>query len=111
MTTENNAKVLISKYRRRKRDIWSNEEKRDNFMFYEKKTSFSVGFETIDSFINDNMNNILSPIQIVNAIAISSYSHDLTDMLLHLQKQLYLPSKNQTKSLFLIVNIIISILI
>ena len=42
MTTENNAKVLISKYRRRERDIWSNEEIIDNSIFYEKKTPFSV---------------------------------------------------------------------
>ena len=89
MTTKNNAKVLISKYRRRKRDMWSNEEKIDNSIFYEKNTPFSVGFETIDSFTNDNINNILSPIQIVNATILSSYSRDLTDMLLHLQKNIY----------------------
>ena len=66
-------------------------------MFYEKKTPFSVGFETIDSFINDNINNILSPIQIVNAIAVSSYSRDLTDMLLHLQKTFMFTIKRSNK--------------
>ena len=90
MTTENNTKVLISKYRRRERDMRSNGEKIDNSIFYEMKTPFSVGFETINSFINDNINNILSPIQIVNAITISLYSRDLTDMLLHLEKKIML---------------------
>ena len=42
--------------------------------------------KTIDSFTNDNIKNILAPIQIVNAIILSSYNCDLTDMLLHLQK-------------------------
>ena len=66
-------------------------------MFYEKKTPFSVGFETIDSFINDNINNILSPIQIVNAIAVSSYSCGFTDILLHLQKTFILTIKRSNK--------------
>ena len=40
MTTENNAKVLISKYRRRERDMWSNEEKKIILCFMRRRHPF-----------------------------------------------------------------------
>ena len=45
MITENNAKVLISKYRRRERGMWSNEDKINNSMFLKRRHLFFFDFK------------------------------------------------------------------
>ena len=62
-----------------------------------KKTPFSVGIENIDSFINDAINKTLSGNQLVNALAVSAYSRDLTGSLSYLQNNFMIKIKKSNE--------------
>ena len=82
MTTENTAKILLSKYRRRARDIWTDEDIASyNSLRSNHKKDIYCANEAMDGLINSMEINYLSTKKLREGIAITKYSRSMTSTL------------------------------
>ena len=82
MTTENTAKILLSKYRRRARDIWTDEDiASHNSLRSNHKKDIYCANEAMDGLINSMEINYLSTKKLREGIAITKYSRSMTSTL------------------------------